>query len=393
MRISTLTDDFFESLSSSAVGVDSAETLPPACYTDPQFFAFEKEVIFRREWLCVGRESWLKSPGDYFTTQHAGEPILVTRTLGGELNAMSAVCQHRAMFVAEGRGHARSFMCPYHHWTYGLDGRLLSAPAMERACNFRSEDIRLPQFKVETWLGFLFINMDPNATPLTPRLAALTEALERHEVAGAEALPQAEPVRYAWNWKVMIENNNDGYHANRLHKGPLHDFVPSALASFPDLPPDSGGYFRYNGSLHSDVGFNPTTKALFQIFPRLTPEDRQRVLFMIVPPSLSVIALSDMIMFSIVHAESHDSIQQQRGMMFMPGVINEPLFRERLDMFASATAAITAQDRHVDSLVQAGLQSRYAIRGRYSWQEGAQSALNRWLVPRYQAAWRQTGNA
>jgi phenylpropionate dioxygenase-like ring-hydroxylating dioxygenase large terminal subunit len=393
MRMSVLSDTFFQGLASSAVDLNRAETLPPACYTDPEFYEFEKEAIFRHEWLCVGREAWIRSPGDYFTTSHAGEPILVTHTLGGEIKAMSSVCRHRAMLVAQGRGHAKSFACPYHHWTYGLDGRLLGVPAMERAAHFDCEDVWLPEFKVENWLGFIFINMDEDAAPLAPRLSALTAALERYEVADAEALPQAEPTRFGWNWKVMLENNNDGYHANRLHKGPLHDFVPSALASFPELPADTAGYFRYNGTLHPDVGFNATQRALFKIFPSLTAEDRSRIIFMIIPPSLSVIALSDMIMFSIVRTETFDSILQERGMMFMPGVPSEPLFNERIDMFNSANIAINAQDRHVDGLVQTGLNSRFVIRGRYSWQEGAQGELNRWLVRRYEAAWSRRANA
>ena len=393
MRASTLTDEFMASLASSVRDVNNAETLPPACYADPEFYEFEKEAIFRREWLCVGRESWAKRPGDYFTTSHAGEPIVVARTLDGELKAMSSVCQHRAMLVAEGRGNANSFMCPYHHWTYGLDGRLVGAPAMERACNFRREDVRLPQFKVELWLGFIFINMDPNAAPLAPRLAAVTAALARHDVAEAEGLPPGESVRFDWNWKVMLENNNDGYHANRLHQGPLHDFIPSRLASFPELPEDTAGYYRYNGTLHTDASFNVTTKALFKIFPRLTEEDRNRVLFAVIPPSFSMIAHSDMILFTILRADTHDTMLTDRSLLFVPGVVNEPLFKERVDMIGAAVASISAQDRHVDALVQVGLRSHFAARGRQSWQEGAQNELNRWLVRRYQDAWRRMGRA
>lgn len=389
----TLTDEFMTSLSSSARDVNNSETLPPPCYTDPLFFEFEKEAIFRREWLCVGRESWIMNRGDYFTTSHAGEPIVVARGMDGEIRAMSSVCQHRAMLVAEGRGNANSFMCPYHHWTYGLDGKLIGAPAMERACDFRRDDVRLPQFKVELWLGFIFINMDPEAAPLAPRLAAVTEALSRHDVATAEGPPPPETVRFPWNWKVMIENNNDGYHANRLHQGPLHDFIPSSLVRFPELPSDTAGYFRYNGSLHPDASFNPTTKAIFKIFPRLTEEDRNRVLFAVIPPSFSMIAHSDMILFTILRADTYDSMLMDRALLFVPGVIREPLFKERLDMIANVVAAISAQDRHVDEMVQVGLRSHFAARGRQSWQEGGQNELNKWLVKRYQAAWARVGRA
>ena len=99
--------------------------LPPACYVERDFWEFEKEAIFSHEWLCVGREAWARNPGDYFTSAHMGEPIVVVRNRDGVLKAMSTVCQHRAMLVVEGRGNAKAFMCPYHHWSYSLDGNLI----------------------------------------------------------------------------------------------------------------------------------------------------------------------------------------------------------------------------------------------------------------------------
>src|SRR5258708_38192520 len=100
-------DEFFRGFDRSVCDINEAETLPPACYTDPEFWEFEKEAIFNHEWLCVGRESWVKEPGDYFTTSHVGEPIIVVRTRDGAVKALSAVCQHRAMQVAEGSGNTR----------------------------------------------------------------------------------------------------------------------------------------------------------------------------------------------------------------------------------------------------------------------------------------------
>ncbi|HTJ64667.1 MAG TPA: Rieske (2Fe-2S) protein, partial [Alphaproteobacteria bacterium] len=131
MARSLLTDEFFESFESSVIALEDAESLPPECYVNEDFFAFEKETMFFKEWLCVGRESWLKEPGSYFTSKHVGEPLVITRTKKGEIAAMSAVCQHRGMLVAEGKGRVQSLVCPYHHWVYGLDGKLVGAPAME----------------------------------------------------------------------------------------------------------------------------------------------------------------------------------------------------------------------------------------------------------------------
>jgi len=381
--------DFIESLSSSTRDLAEAETLPPECYTSAEFYEFEKEALFNHEWLCVGRESWVAEPGDYFTTRIIGEPIVVARDMGGTIRAMSSVCQHRAMLVAEGHGNARGFLCPYHHWAYGLDGQLVGAPAMGRTCNFERKDIRLPQMKVELWMGFIFINFDHDAAPLAPRLAAVTAAIANFDLAGAEGPRPGPAGKFPWNWKVMFENNNDGYHANKLHHGPLHDFVPSQLAEFPDSDPADAGFLRFNGTLHPDASFNATQKALLPIFPGLSEADRNRMTFANVPPTLSLVMMSDMVIYLILRADGPESLEQDTGLLFAPGAMKDPSFQHKLDMNMAAAGAIIAQDMHVDELVQVGLRSRFAPRGRYSWQEGVQGQFNRWLVRRYADSYRR----
>lgn len=389
MRRQILTDRFFESLDSSVKSIEEAETLPPECYTDASFYEFEKEAVFNHEWLCVGRESWVPNPGDYFTSSIVGEPLLVTRTRSGELRAMSSVCQHRGMLVAEGRGNARGFVCPYHHWTYDLEGKLVNAPAMSKTCDFDKGAHSLPRIRTETWQGFVFINFDEAAPPLAPRLAAVDQVLERYELAGAEDHPPEEPGKYAWNWKVMFENNNDGYHANKLHQGPLHDFVPSSLARFPELPEDTAGYFRWNGTRHADASFNVTQKALLPIFPNLTDEDRNQMVFANIPPTLSLVLTADMVIYLILRADGPESLEMDTGLLLAPDASKDPAFRHKMAVNMAGAEEIMAQDWHVDELVQVGLRSRFAPRGRYSWQEGAQHDFNNWLVPRYQACWQK----
>ena len=387
MSPNILSRSFLKGLETSIRDVNAAETLPPACYTDPDFYAFEKKAIFYKEWLCVGREAWAKSPGDYFTTTHVGEPIVIVRNRDGILKAMSSVCQHRAMLVADGHGNTRSFRCAYHHWTYSLDGKLVSAPEMDRACDFDMNKISLPELKVETWLGFIFVNFDQEAAPLTPRLAAATAVLEHFDLGSAdESSVVPELNKEPWNWKVRIENSNDGYHANRLHAGPQHDCCPSELSSFPDLPADTATYFRYNATTHVDYSTNPTLKALMPIFPKLTMEDRSRCLFLCVPPTLTMFARCDLVTFNIFHADGPEEMSARRGWLVAPNASKDPLFKEKLSTASASSAPIVAQDRYVDKMVQIGLRSKFAIRGRYSWQEQAQRDFNNWLVPRYWAA-------
>jgi phenylpropionate dioxygenase-like ring-hydroxylating dioxygenase large terminal subunit len=384
---SLLNDEFFASLDSSVLDVNEAQMLPPACYVSDEFFEFEKKAIFDHEWLCVGREQWALNPGDYFTSSHIGEPIVVVRGRDNVLRAFSNVCQHRGMIVAEGHGNTRSLLCQYHHWAYGLDGKLIGAPAMEQARGFDKSCIGLPELKMEIWQGFVFINFDEEAPALAPRLKDLTAALANYELVTAEGTFPDPPSKLAWNWKIMMENNNDGYHANKLHAGPLHDIVPSQMSVFPDLPEDSAGYFRYNGTKVPEAGFNPTHRALLPIFPKLTAEDRKRFIFANIPPTLSLVLMHDQVTYMILHAVSTNELEMTRGALFAPGAMQQALFEERVAMVGPSIRSIVAQDLHVDSLLPIGLRSRFANRGRYSWQERAQRELNRWLVQRYKRAW------
>lgn len=380
------TAEFFDSLELSSRDLLNAHSLPPQCYTDSAFYEFEKEALFSREWLCVGREAWIPNKGDYFTTSIAGEPILVSRNRDNEVKAMSAVCQHRAMLVAEGSGNARGFLCPYHHWSYSLDGDLVAAPAMDRTCDFNRRDFGLPKFKVEIWLGFIFIHFDADAAPLAPRLAEVEAAITGYNLASAEG-PRPDPAsKLPWNWKVMFENNNDGYHASRLHHGPLHDFVPSGKAEFPDALPEDAGFLRFNGTLHRDASFNATQQALLKVFPDLTDTDRNRMTFANVPPTLSLVMMSDMVIYLILRPTGPEELEMDTGFLFAPDAMKEPGFDHKFEMNIAGASHIIAQDFHVDELVQVGLRSRFAPRARYSWQEGAQGQFNHWLIHRYKAA-------
>lgn len=383
MQASPLTPDFFASLAQSAIHLADAVTLPPLCYTDATFYEFEKDALFFNEWLCIGREAQVPEPGDFFTTAIVGEPIIVARNREGQIKAMSAVCQHRAMLVAEGSGNARGFLCPYHHWSYSLDGDLVGAPAMNKTCNFDRKEFSLPNFAVELWHGFIFINFDLEAAPLAPRLAKVSDAIANYDLAAADG-PTPEPaVKLPWNWKVMMENNNDGYHASRLHQGPMHDFVPSSRADFPPSDPDDAGFLRFNGTLHPDASFNVTQRALLPVFPNLSEEDRNRMTFANVPPTLSLVMMSDTVIYLILRPTGPETLEMDTGFLVAPGAMEDPAFEHKMEMNATGSAHIIAQDMHVDGLVQVGLRSRFATRGRYSWQEGAQGQLNRWLVQRY----------
>ncbi len=381
-----LSPDLLESFEPSTRDVDEACLLPPELYTSEAFFAFELDAIFRHEWLCVGRVDQVKEPGDWYSFDIAGEPLLVTRDKTNEVRVLSAVCRHRGMVVAQGGGNCSTFRCPYHHWSYAPDGRLLGAPAMERAVGFDKAEHGLPSLPVEIWNGFVFTSLDPAVPPLAPGLTELATVLESYALDHAVTIPSKTLADLPWNWKVMLENFNDPYHASRLHE-PLQTFAPSGMSDFFDWRDDMRHISRVQHFTQIDGSFNPTMKCLLPVFPNLTEEERTRGIFALVPPTLAIAVVPDEVAYFIVRPQGAGEIAIDIGYCFDPSQLEVPLFDE---LFAAAQAGVdnfNVQDVYADTMVQRGLRSRFAPRGRYSWQEGTLPQFNRWLVQRYRAHW------
>ena len=387
-----LTDDLLASFDASITDFSTAITMPPVIYTSEEFLAFEREALFANEWQCIGRASRIPEVGDYFTATVNCDPIIVARGKDGAIRAFSSICQHRGMQVADDSGNCSKFTCPYHLWSYDLTGRLLGAPAMERTEGFDKKDYPLPAIAVELWQGFVFVNSDANAAPLAPTLAAYEPYLKHYDLDNAFCPGTFTLTDLPWNWKVMFENFNDGYHANKLHHT-IQDFCPSELAAFPvEWTPASNVIFRTNGYIHIDGGFNATTKALLPIFPNLTEEERTRSTFALIPPTLCFGTAPDQAFFFIVRPKSAGTIDVEIGYLLHPSAPEHPMFDHLYKMSDTGVQVFVAQDQDATTKVQRGMNSRHAVRGRYSWQEASHVQFNKWLVQRYQEHWPSSVN-
>ncbi|HTK17050.1 MAG TPA: aromatic ring-hydroxylating dioxygenase subunit alpha [Acidimicrobiia bacterium] len=384
--MSVLAHELRASFDQSTCEVNQARSLPPLVYTSDEFFAFEMDAIFGHEWLCVGRADQVAEPGDWYAVEMAGEPLLVTRDKAGEVRVLSAVCRHRGMVVAEGAGNCGKFTCPYHHWSYALDGRLLGAPAMDRAIDFDKSQQGLPSLPVEIWQGWIFTSFDPSIAPLAPGLVELEALIRGYALDEAVTLPSKTLTDLPWNWKVMLENFNDPYHASRLHE-PLQTFAPSGMSDFFEWRDEMRHVSRVQHFTHIDGSFNPTMKALLPVFPGLDDDERRQGLFVLIPPTLAIAIVPDEVAYFVIHPQDANTITIDISYCFNPKQLEVPLFDE---LFAAAQAGVdnfNVQDVYADKMVQRGLRSRFAPRGRYSWQEETLSQLNRWLVQRYCAHW------
>jgi phenylpropionate dioxygenase-like ring-hydroxylating dioxygenase large terminal subunit len=208
-----------DELHSMTLPLEEASPPPAAYYTSQDLYDLEIKYIFHKEWLWVGHAEDVKTPGDYFTFTYANEPVLITRDQAGVLHAFSNVCRHRGAIVASGAGNCRSFACPYHKWTYGLNGRLLGAPTMNEVKDFDPAKFGLTRLKVEDWEGNVMINFDPESKPLADSLGDMPDYFRNFRMADL-ICTERKVYDIPCNWKMLVENNMEGYHIIGTHEAP-----------------------------------------------------------------------------------------------------------------------------------------------------------------------------
>ena len=201
-----------------AADISQAWTLPSHLYTDPAVLASEKEKILARTWQVIGHHDQVAKPGDYFTADLIGEPLLMVRGNDGVLRGFYNVCRHRAGPPAEGCGSRKLFRCGYHGWTYGLDGKLISATEITGVEGFRAEDFALAPVRTEEWFNLVFVNLDGNARPLLECLGDLPRQAEKFDFA-AMKLVERRTYDMKCNWKTYVDNYLEGYHLPSVHPG------------------------------------------------------------------------------------------------------------------------------------------------------------------------------
>jgi len=192
--------------------------LPARYYTDPALHARALERIFRRSWQYVCHTSQLPEPGDYLAFELTGIDLFVSRGRDGGLRCFHNVCQHRAHTLVEGSGRTRVLVCPYHAWTYELDGRLRAAPGAKDTPGFDGSAICLSEVRLESFLGFVFVNLDSDARPMADTYPGVAEAVLAHcPDIGTRHFAHAHSAQEFCNWLVAVENYSECYHCGHCH--------------------------------------------------------------------------------------------------------------------------------------------------------------------------------
>jgi choline monooxygenase len=201
--------------------LEEAWTIPAPWYFDERIAALERASVFSATWQVVGRADQVRDNSQFFTAELAGEPLVVARGDDGQLRAFYNVCRHHAAaVVTEAQGCAKQFRCPYHGWTYGIDGALKGMVEFEGVCNFERAKNGLVPIRVDAWENFVFVNLDGRAEPLRDFLGVVPELVAPLHLATKLHFFDRRIYTLNCNWKVYVDNYLDGgYHVPHAHKG------------------------------------------------------------------------------------------------------------------------------------------------------------------------------
>jgi len=383
-----------EVIEASKLPLSLAITNPRAAYVDEDFFCFEKETIFEAGWLCVAHVSQLKQPGSFVAIDLLEEPLLVIRGTDGGIRVLSRVCAHRAMdIMPEGfeyprTGDAKLLLCPYHHWTYELDGRLKGCPQMQRAENFDKAEWRLAEFRSEVWQGFVFVNLDGNATPLADEFADFAKLIAPWRAAEMEVV-----IAFDWecnfNWKVMIENWLESYHHLGSHNATLNPIMPAQMTwTEPEHPHFIHCHLPYTNTLRTEIleaSSHPKELAPgFLPIAGLSDSERTEWNVYVGLPCFMLLTAPDRVIWYRLQPVSAGRCKLVTMTLVSKENLAAPDLARTLEREAEMLRNFHSEDMVVNTAVQRGLQSRKAVRGRLSHLEEPV-----WLVQRYLANWAQ----
>ncbi|KRS14124.1 (2Fe-2S)-binding protein [Roseovarius atlanticus] len=284
---------------------EQARAMPPEVYKTDAFLQAEIEHIFRKEWFCVGRADALTKPGDYVTCELAEQPVIVLRDREGDLKAFSNVCRHRMSTLLHGRGHTKSIVCPYHAWTYNLDGSLRGAPAMSGNSGFCKSDYALPEIRCEEWLGWVFITLNPEAEPVASRLSELERMIAGYDMTNYTETFFEEHV-WDTNWKVLAENFMESYHLPVCHAGTI-----GGLSKLEEMVcPPGHDAFNYHTILKDD------SLRIAMAHPsntRLASEERRMTYLIAVYPSLMITLTPGYFWYLSLHPQGPSQVRIRFG--------------------------------------------------------------------------------
>jgi phenylpropionate dioxygenase-like ring-hydroxylating dioxygenase large terminal subunit len=352
-----------------------AKTLPQDYFVSPEIFAEEQEKIFSRQWVLVGHQSAIAQPGDYFISEVANENLIVVRDKRGEIRGFYNVCRHRGSRLIENRNGQLSaaIQCPYHAWTYALDGRLLGAPHMDDVPDFNKGDYSLHPVNVAMWEGFIFLNLADSPAPLEKWFAALAGKFSRWK---SPTLRSAKRIEYdvRANWKVIFENYSECYHCLGVHpelsKISPYDSAENDLTEGPFL----GGFMRIAKGRSLTMSGNACALPM----EKFGEEDFRLVFYYSIFPNMLLSLHPDYVMVHQLQPQSAERTLILCDWFFHPEAFKHNNFDP--DDAIQFWDMVNKQDWHVCELSQQGISSRAYEPGPYSARESIPAAWDEYYL-------------
>jgi len=349
-----------------------ATTLPQKYFVSPDVFLEEQEKIFSRHWVLVGHQGQIDKPGDFFVTEVGDESLIIARDQKQGIRGFYNVCRHRGTRLCEeSSGHAAVIQCPYHAWTYALDGRLVGAPHMDEVRWFRKEKYSLRSVNISVWEGFIFVNLAEDATPLEEWFAPLAGKFADWNL---PTLRSAKRVEYdvKANWKLMFENYSECYHCPGVHpmlsKVSPYDSAENDLTEGPFL----GGFMKINRGKSLTMSGEACA---MKIAEDAHDGEGEQVFYYSIFPNMLLSLHPDYVMVHQLWPQAPNHTLILCDWLFHPDAFNRDVFRpEDAIEFWDIT---NKQDWHVCELSQQGIESRAYEPGPYSSRESIPAAWDR----------------
>jgi Rieske 2Fe-2S family protein len=355
---------------------EGATTLPAAYYVDADYFAREMAALFGRMWICAGRAEQVERPGQFFIREVLGESIIVTRAPSGRVHAFYNVCRHRGTKLCtdhEGT-FAGSIQCPYHAWTYDLEGRLIGAPHMEEVPHFRKDQYPLHQVHADVWDGHIFLNLARDPQPLPAQLADLPSKFKQWRMADLR-IGRRIVYDVRANWKLLIQNYNECLHCPNLH--PALNKLSHYLSG--ENEPLRATYMVGRMDLRPGVATLSMDGTCPRAFlPGLSADDVRRVYYYAIFPNMLLSLHPDYMLVHTLWPIAPDRTINICEWHFQPETLAQPGFNasDAIDLWDMTNR----QDWHVCELSQAGISSRAYTPGPYSNREDLLYAFDRMIV-------------
>ena len=343
--------------------IECAHTLASRFYIDPAILEIEKDKIFRHTWQLVGTldhscaeingvKKTISDPETFFTTDVAGEPLLVVRDKAGTLRAFSNVCRHRAGPIALGSGCKNVMRCQYHGWTYTLDGRLIGTPDVEGVEFFDRSTMGMFPVRLETWGKFIFVNFDQHTKPLSSVLGKIPEQIRGFQFEGLQFAERRDYIINC-NWKVYVDNYLEGYHIPIAHPGLMREI---------DYAHYRTDTYRYYSQQFAPIRAMKEEDALERFYS--PGAGLQQALYFWIFPNLMLNIYPDNISSNVIVPLSADKTLTIFEWFFHD--VDQSKTRERIAKAIAFSDEVQQEDILLCENVQRGLHSSTYERGRYS---------------------------